>query len=92
MKQIVLFFALFATVNSCFAWDGYDYDQGSYVEIEKGNLVRQGREIEFYDYGSGEYRYGDVESINSYGSSVEVEIYDQETGEYRTFEMDREDR
>ncbi|NVZ10250.1 DUF5334 family protein [Allochromatium humboldtianum] len=71
------------------AWDGYDYDRGSYVEIEKGNLVRPGREIEYYDYGSGEYKYGDVESINSYGSSVEVEVYDSDAGEYRTFEMDR---
>ncbi len=78
---------LFTTAT--YAWDGYDYDRGSYVEIEKGNLVRPGREIEYYDYGSGEYKYGDVESINSYGSSVEVEVYDSDTGEYRTFEMDR---
>lgn len=56
---------------------------------KKGNLVRPGREIEYYDHGSGEYRYGDVESINSCGSSVELEVYDYETGEYRTFEMDR---
>ena len=71
------------------AWDGYDYNKGSYVEIDKGNLVRQGNEIEYYDHGTGEYKYGDVESVNSYGSSVEVEIYDYNTGEYRTFEMDR---
>ena len=32
------------------AWDGYDYESGSYVEIEKGNLVRDGEEIEYYDY------------------------------------------
>ena len=70
------------------AWDGYDYESGSDVEIEQGNLVRPGEEIEFYDYGSGEYRYGDVESIDSNGSSVEVEVYDQESGEYRTFEME----
>jgi len=71
------------------AWDGYDYDSGNYVEIEKGNLVRPGEEIEYYDYGSGEYKKADVESIRSTGSSVEVEVYDQESGEYRTFDMDR---
>jgi hypothetical protein len=80
---------LFASSSIAFAWDGYDYESGGYVEIEKGNLVRPGEEIEYYDYGSGEYKYGDVESIDSYGSSVDVEIYDQESGEYRTFEMDR---
>ncbi len=71
------------------AWDGYDYTKGNYVEIDKGNLVRQGNEIEYYDYGTGEYKYGDVESVNSYGSSVGVESYDYNTDEYRTFEMDR---
>lgn len=70
------------------SWDGYDYENGSFVEIEKGNLVREGREIEFYDWGSGEYRTGEVQSIRRYGSSVEVEIEDDETGETRTFEMD----
>ncbi len=88
MKSL-LTISLLIVFASCFAWDGYDYDKGSYVEIDKGNLVRQGREIEYYDYGSGEYKYGYVESINNYGSSVEVEVYDSDTGEYRTFEMDK---
>ena len=84
--------ALSAIMFSSFAiaWDGYDYETGTDVEIEKGNLVREGEEIEFYDYEAREYRYGDVESIESYGNSVEVEVYDQETGEYRTFEMERD--
>jgi hypothetical protein len=70
------------------AWDGYDYDAGNYVEIGRGELVRSGEEIEFFDYGAGEYRYGTVEDINRSGSSVEVEVYDHESGEYRTFEME----
>lgn len=73
-----------------FAWDGYDYESGSHVEIDDGNLVRQGREIEIYDYGTGEYSDVEVESIRRYGSSVEVEVYDYDTGEYRTLEMDGE--
>ncbi len=70
------------------AWDGYDYENGTSVEIEKGNLVRPGQEIEFYDYDKGEYRYGDVDSIQRNGSSVDVEVYDQDMGETRTFEME----
>ncbi|AVQ86233.1 hypothetical protein C7R88_02255 [Plesiomonas shigelloides] len=70
-----------------FSWDGYDYDVGNYVEIDKGNLVRQGEEIEYYDYQDGQYKSADVESINGYGGSVEIEVYDHNTGEYRTFEM-----
>lgn len=70
------------------AWDGYDSESGSSVEIGEGNLVRPGENIEVYDYGNGEYRDVDVESIQRSGSSVEVEVYDHESGEYRTFEME----
>lgn len=45
----------FVASYSVFSWDGYDYNTNSYIEIDKRNLVRQGREIEYYDYGVGEY-------------------------------------
>lgn len=70
------------------AWDGFDYDKGTYVEIDEGNLVRSGEEIEIYDYDDDEYKYVEVQDINRYGSTVEVEVYDYDTGEYRTLEMD----
>lgn len=85
---LVLVMLFFVTSNAN-AWDGYDYEKGSYVEIEKGNLVREGETIEIYDYNDGEYKDVDVESIESYGSSVEVEVYDSETGETRILEMDK---
>ena len=90
-KKPVKIFIAFLTVivsTSSFAWDGYDWDRGSFIEIGKGNLVRDGREIEYYDYGSGGYKSADVDSIRRYGSSIEIEIFDHESGEYRTFEMD----
>ena len=73
---------------SVLAWDGYDYEKGTSVEIDSGNYVRPGADIEVYDYDKGEYIEVEVQSIQRYGSSVEVEVYDYETGEYRTFEMD----
>lgn len=66
------------------AWEGYDYKKGSYIEIERGNLVREGETIEIYDYSNGTYKDVDVESVDS----DEVEVYDSEKGEYRTFEME----
>lgn len=87
MKSVAFVLALtLPTLAS--AWDGYDYERGSHVEIEKGNLVRPGREIEIYDYGTGEYRNVEVQSIRSRGSGAEVEVYDSDTGEYRTLDMD----
>jgi hypothetical protein len=74
---------------SAFAWDGYDYERGVYVEIAKGNLVRPGRTIEVYDYGEGRYKDYDVESVRKSGANIEIVVTDSETGEERTFEMDR---
>lgn len=71
-----------------FAWDGYDYERGAYVEINKGNLVRPGQDIELYDYSTGQYRDVEVQSIRGSGSGAEVEVYDYGTGQYRTLEME----
>lgn len=73
---------------STLAWDGYDYESGNYVEVERGNLVRAGNDIEVYDYDAGEYRNVTVESVNEGYGSVELEVYDHDSGEYRTFEME----
>jgi hypothetical protein len=79
--------AFFVSIPA-FSWEGYDYENGEYVEIEKGNLVREGEEIEYYDYEDGEYKYGEVQDVQSLGNGAEVEVYDYESGEYRTFEME----
>ena len=70
------------------AWDGYDWESGSDVETEGGELVRSGEDIEFYDYGTGEYHQGTVQDIDRTGSGVELEVYDSTTGEYRMLEME----
>jgi len=84
----IIFLIIFFALKPSLAWEGYDYEKGDYIEIEKGNLVREGKDIEIYDYSDGEYRDVEVESIEDHGSSVEIEVYDYETGEYRTFEME----
>ena len=86
---MLLSFGFFNPVLSS-GWDGTDSEDGSEVEIESGNLVREGEDIEYYDYTSGEYKDVEVESIESNGGTVEVEVYDYETGEYKTLEMDSE--
>jgi hypothetical protein len=87
MQRLLVWGLLAFAVQVGHAWDGYDLESGSDVEIESGNLVRPGREVEYFDHGAGEYRYGDVESIRRYGSTVEVEIYDHDTGDVRILEM-----
>jgi hypothetical protein len=87
--RFALYFLLGVTLPA-FAWDGYDYDKDTFIEIDKGNLVRPGRDIEIFDYNSGQYKDVEVQSIQSHGSNTEVEIYDHDSGEYRTLEMDSE--
>ncbi len=77
---------LFPSLSS--AWSGYDWNTGNHIEIESGNLVRLGQEIEVYDYATDDYIYVEVESIRSSGSGAVVEVYDYENGEYRIFEME----
>jgi hypothetical protein len=73
---------------SVYSWDGVESETGDTIEIESGNLVREGEDIEVYDYSTGGYRDVEVESIQEYGGVVEVEVYDYETGETTTLEMD----
>jgi hypothetical protein len=87
MKKIVcMLCALFLStlLLPSLAWDGYDYETGDSIEIEKGQLVRSGRDIEVYNYGTGRYETYEVQSVNS----DEVEVYDWNTGTYKTFDMD----
>ncbi|MEK1925054.1 MAG: DUF5334 family protein [Rhizobium giardinii] len=89
MKRLLLSIVAFAGLSSsALAWDGYDWESRSYVEIEKGNLVREGNNIEIYDWDSGEYRDVTVEDMQSTGSGTELEVYDYESGDYRTFDME----
>ncbi len=67
-----------------FGWDGFDYEEGEYVEIEKGNLVRRYKDIEVYHYGDGSYPDEEVQGF--FGN--ELETYDYGTGEFHYYEMD----
>ena len=85
------FAALMLVLLSCvpaMAWDGFDSDSGSSVEIEQGNLVRSGQTMEYFDHSTGDYSTGEVIDVTRYGNSVEVEVYDLNSGENRTFDMD----
>ena len=87
MKMLTLMLALSFPLLS-YAWDGYDSETGAAVEVEKGNLVREGSEIEYYDHDAGGYKNVEVQNIQRSGSEVEVEVYDYEEGEYRTLIME----
>jgi hypothetical protein len=87
--MLALFITL-ASTHSSVAWDGQDVETGEGVEIEKGQLVREGEAIEFFDAKTGEYHEGEVSGITRSGGTVELEVEDSTTGETRTLEMESE--
>jgi hypothetical protein len=91
MKRLFLgtfFFCLMFITTHAFAWSGKNVETGTDIEIEEGNLVRVGEDIEIYDYDNNEYKTVEVEDVTRYGDSVEIETYDYKTGETETFEME----
>ena len=70
--------------SGLFGWDGYDYDAGEFVEVEKGNLVRKDEDIEVYHWDDGAYHDEEVQGFDG----KELETYDYSTGEYNSYEMD----
>ena len=78
-------FLYFFSIQFATAWEGYNYDTGSYIEIESYDHQGQGEgEVEYYDYDTGEYRSGYLDMYPG-GSG---ELTDYETGE--TYEVDME--
>jgi len=85
MKIIIM--AALMIVSTAFgaqASDGTDQETGSTITVEKGNLVRSGRDIEIEDAETGDTHSATVESVDS----NTLEVYDHETGDYRTFDME----
>lgn len=84
---IANFCFILSSLNPCYAWEGYDYTSRSSIEIESGNLVREGLIIEFYDSADGNYHTGKVifldEDFN--GASLTIEDYNQK--KTRIFKM-----
>jgi hypothetical protein len=77
--------------NTALCWDGRDAYSGIPVEIGKGELVRRGRLINVYDYGTGVYHIMNVESITQNpNGTVTIEVYDHDISEFRELEMEND--
>ncbi len=82
MKKLLLL-CLFPV--SAFAWEGYNYETGTYFEVDSYNHRGRGEgEVEFYDYETGEYKQGYLDMYSG-GSG---DLYDYETGETYSVEME----
>jgi len=69
---------------ACFAWEGFDYESGHYINIYK----KKGKEIRFYDYSDGKDHRGEILGSGYDGHSLGV--FDYETATIRLFDMEKE--
>lgn len=83
MLKYFCFLIIIFNYDQCFGWNGYDYESGEFIEIQKENLVRPGLEIEVFHWETCEYRDEEVIDV----SDSEVETYDYDECEYHTYEM-----
>jgi hypothetical protein len=84
-KNVLLGLVIVFYIPNLFAWDGYNYDTGSYIEVESYDHRGQGEgEVEYYDYSSGEYKSGYLDMYPG-GSG---DLTDYESGEVYQVDMD----
>lgn len=73
---------------NCFAWMGYDYVNGSEIEIGAGNLVREGEVIKFYDWNKEEDHNAEVRLVEYFFGNTKIEVYDYVEQKVKVFDME----
>ena len=89
-KKTFLLFTLLTLIfriNSSFAWNGYDYDNKTEIEIGPGNLVREGSIFQFYDSKMDNYRTGKILFMDSVAGGTRLQLQDLDSKKERTFIM-----
>lgn len=79
--------AFFLSINSGYAWTGYDYDNKTEVEIGPGNLVREGLVFQFYDSKADNYHTAKVLFMDSVAGGTRIQLRDLDIKKDRTFIM-----
>jgi hypothetical protein len=87
---IVTFVSFFLATNSAYAWNGYDYDNKTEIEIGPGNLVREGLVIQFYDSKDDQYHTAKISFIDEVAGGSRIQLRDLDTKKDRTFIMQAE--
>jgi hypothetical protein len=85
--QLTIFLSFFAKVTPTYAWTGYDYNNKTEIEIEAGNLVREGLLIQFYDSKDNNYHSAKIIFMNEIAGGTEIKLKDLDANQERVFLM-----
>ncbi len=87
-KLLISILTIFLTSSkSALAWNGYDYDNKTEVEIGPGNLVREGLVIQFYDSKADNYHTAKVLFMDSVAGGTRIQLQDLDVKKERVFIM-----
>ena len=81
----IIFFFSFSSIS--YGWSGYDFDNKIDIEIDEGNLVREGLLIQFYDSKTDSYHSAKVLLLESDPGGTMLQIKHLELNSTRTFIM-----
>jgi hypothetical protein len=84
---IIFLINLFTNLSLVFAWEGYDYQNKTSIDISEGNLVREGYVIQFYETKSDNFRTAKIVYIQSVAMGTEIELIDLDNNQTRFFIM-----
>lgn len=85
-----IFASFFLNINPALAWNGYDYDNKTSIEIGPGNLVREGSMIQFYDSKKDNYVTAKILFMDSVAGGTRIQLEDLDSKKERTFIMESE--
>lgn len=84
----VIFTIFFCFFNSnSYGWSGYDFNNKVDIEIDPGNLVREGLLIQFYDSKTDSYHSAEILTLEYDSGGTMLQVRDLELNIKRTFIM-----
>jgi hypothetical protein len=86
LKIFLIIFFIQPIINT-YAWDGYDNESNSSIEIGDDNLVREGNIIEIFDWQDQQSHLVRILSVDSGFNEIEIKVRDEETKKTRTLKM-----
>lgn len=84
---IIFLVIFFSNLPSILAWEGYDYQNKTSIDIGEGNLVREGYVIQYYETKSDNFRSAKIVNIQSITRATEIELIDLDNNMTRFFVM-----
>lgn len=86
-KYFFISILFFLFTNYSYAWDGFDYEEKTSIEIPIGNLVREGAIIQFYETKNDRYKTAKIVFMQSVAQGLEIELLDLDSNKKRIFIM-----